>query len=295
MIGTTSGLQLFASAESEQIDILSMPSRYSQASGDALVNLAEARQNCMVLLDVPPWATVDTPQEAVSWSNGGGYGRTTTIASSFAAIYWPEISTYDEYNSLYQWTFPDGFVAAAWANSDKISYRWWAPAGGQRGKVLGVSGLRMTPNQGHRDYMLGGLNCINPIVSFSNEGVMLYGQKTCLRATTALNRINTRRMLIWIEQKAAASLRNIVTDPNDQYTWNQVKNILDPLFRYVKAQRGLTDYLIVCDDTNNTAITKANYQLIVEAYIKPTPAAEEIRIRFILTSQSANFQELMGA
>lgn len=289
------GLQLFASAEAEEVDILAVPSVYSQAVGDALVAIAEARQNCMVLCDTPPWATVDTPTEATQWHNGqGGFGRTTAISSSFACVYWPEVYVYDEYNAAYYYTSPAGFVAAAWANSDKISYKWFAPAGGVRGKIVGAAGTRMVPSQGQRDYMQQGTNAVNPVVNFVGEGIMLYGQKTCLRTTTALNRINTRRMLIWIEQNGAKVLRNFVTDPNDATTWRAVKGVLDPLLRYVKANRGISDYLIVCDASNNTAITMANYQLIVEVFLKPIPAAEEIKVRFVLTAQDANFEELIS-
>lgn len=294
-IGSTQGLQLFASAESERVDVLAIPGAYSQAVGDALLAVAEVRQNCIALVDPPPWATVDTAIESVQWHNGAGsFGRTTALASSFVATYWPWVKVYDEYNAGYVWTAPSGHAAAVFANNDTVAYPWFAPAGGNRGRLLGASGLRVTPTQGQRDYMQAGTNCVNPIVNYAGEGVMIYGQKTCLRSTTALNRLNVRRMVMWITSKGSSALRNLIFDPNDVSTWKLVKDVLEPLARFVKKNRGLNDYLIVCDETNNTAITMANYQLIVDVYLKPTLSAEQIHLRFTLTSQDANFEELSG-
>ena len=294
--GVGEGLQLFASAESERVDVLAIPGEYSQAIGDALIALAENRRNCIVLLDPPPWATVDTAQEVVQWSNGtGSLGRTTPLSTSYGACYWPWVKVYDEYHGAYRWTAPSGHIAAVFAYNDRIAYPWFAPAGGNRGKLIGSSGLRITPDQGQRDYMQSGTNVVNPLVVYSDEGTMVYGQKTCLRSTTALNRLNVRRMVMWVANSAASALRNIIFDPNDESSWKLVYDVVNPLTRFVKKNRGLEDYLIVCDETNNTAITKANYQLICDIYLKPILAAEEIHLRFIITSQDANFQELTGS
>jgi phage tail sheath protein FI len=234
--------------------------------------------------------------EAVQWHNGqGSFGRTTSLATSFGATYWPWVKVYDEYNSTFRWIAPSGPVAGAIAYNDAVAYPWYAPAGGDRGKLPSVSGVATTPTQGQRDYMQSGLNCVNPIVNYAGEGVMIYGQKTCYRYTTALNRINVRRMVMWITSNGSSSLRRLIFDPNDSSTWKLAKDVLEPLCRFVKKNRGLNDYLIVCDDTNNTATTIANYQLIVDVYLKPVLAAEQIHLRFTLTSQDANFEELLGA
>lgn len=291
--GDGEGLQLFSSGDSEQVDAIAVPGESSEAIGNALITLAETRRNCMALIDTPDWGTIDSAQEVVQWTNGQGFGRSTSINSSFADVCWPWVKEYDEYNAAYVWVPPSGHRAATYAYNDSQAYPWYAPAGGKRGKLLGVSGIRYTPNQGDRDYLQGGTNIVNPVVLFTEEGAMFYGQKTGLRATTALNRISVRRMLIWLETQSESVLRNIVFDPNDEATWRGIKSVLNPLCAYIKAQRGISSYLVVCDATNNTAVTMANNQIIVSMYLKPVPTGEQIHIRYILTSQGANFEELI--
>jgi len=285
------GLQGFKNKETYEIDIVSVPGQVSQNVEDALVLFAETRMDCIALIDPPDWTTIDAVQEILDFHNGTNI-RVTALNSSYAAMYWPWVKVYDEYNDVDVWTSPSGHLAGVFTQSDNMQYPWFAPAGLRRGKLKGAKDLRYSPDQGDRDALNGPGANVNPITNFIGYGIHAYGQKTLQKATTALDRVNVRRMLLYLERTLLKVSRQLAFDPNDEVLWREFKQLVDPVFQHVLTNRGIREYLVVCDATTTTDTEIEQNKMIGKLYIKPQKTAEIIELQFILTSQTANFTEL---
>lgn len=289
-------LNEFANIEEVELDVLIIPGYTSQNVGDALINMASVtRGDCMAIPDHPDDPTISSAQEAVDWANGqGSLGRTAAINTSFAGVYssWGKI--YDEYNEVDRWLAPSGTAAAVWAQSDNQAYPWIAPAGLRRGTISSLQDLRFSPTKGERDYLQDFGN-INPIVKFVRDGIVAFGQKTMLRTNSSLNRINVRRMLLYIERRATQAVRGVVFEPNDNATDREIIRLLTPICTFVRDNRGLNDFLILVDDTTSPAAVRQANKIIGKIFLQPTPTAEIIELQFILTPQTISFAELIAA
>lgn len=297
-IGSSSayGMQLFSNPEAIDIDVILCPGVSTQAVGDALISLAEDRGDCMTIVDPPFNATVDAPGEAIDWHNGtGGYGRTAAINSSYGAFYWSTLKVYDSYNAVTRELAPSAAAIGVWAQSQNASFLWFAPAGYKRGKVTGATDVYYSPSLGERTAMQTNSNSVNPIVNFETDGIVVFGQKTLLRTSSALNRINVRRMMLYLEKQALASVKNLAFDPNDEFTWREVIRLIEPLCEYIEANRGMNDFLVVCDESTNTEAVQEANKVVARIFVKPTKTAEIIELVFAVTSQSADFTELLAA
>ncbi|MCG8433066.1 MAG: hypothetical protein MJA83_03415 [Gammaproteobacteria bacterium] len=288
---TTTGLQLFKNIEEVVVDVLLIPGySQSQAVGDALVNMAEqTRGDCMAIIDPPDFPTVNSVQDVIDWHNGqGGFGRTTSLNSSHAATYWTWQEIFDPFNNVDRFTAPSGHAVSVWAQSDNAAERWFAPAGLRRGKVTGSQDVRESPDQGERTALQVGAN-VNPIVNFVQEGIHVFGQKTLLRTTSALNRLNVRRMLLFAERAILDASKTLVFEPNDPTLDREFIALVTPLLEFIQSARGLTEFLV---QSATTDLDRANNRAVFQIFIKPTTTAEVIEIQFILTAQTASFQEL---
>lgn len=285
------GLKSFKNKEAFDVSIIAVPGQSSQNIQDALINLAETRGDCIALVDPPDFPTVDTVQEVLDFHNGTSI-RTTALNSSYGALYWPWCKVYDEYHNLDVWTAPAGHVAGVYTQNDNLQYPWFAPAGFKRGKVKGATDLRYSPDQDDRDSLNGPGANVNPITNFVGYGVHVFGQKTLQRATTALNRVNVRRMLLFAKGGIEKAARQLVFDPNDEVLWREFKQLVEPVLKHILSNRGIREYLIIADETTTTPAVAEQNKMIGKLFIKPTKAAEIVEIQFILTSQTANFQEL---
>src|SRR5574343_48837 len=214
------------------------------------------------------------------------------INSSYSCIYgnWREI--YDKWNGKYRWIPMSGHAAGLFANNDYVSEPWFAPAGPNRAVVTGVRRLAWNPNLAQRNILYK--NGINPVVSLSGMGKLKYGKKTLLLKDSAFNRINIRRLFMVLEKAIATASRYFLFEPNDDITRLLLINMIDPFLRDVKARRGIYDYLLVCNETNNTPERIDRGELWCDIYIKPTRAAEFIVLNFIATKTGASFSELAG-
>jgi hypothetical protein len=293
------GLNLYLNPEEYEIDIISCPGIYEIAVNNALALIAETRQDCIAIIDPPDWATIDSVQEIINWHNGvavGGYTiGTTAQGSSYCATYWTWQKVYDEYNAVDRWIAPSGMVAGVFAYNDNQKFPWYAPAGVNRGKLIGSSDVRYSPSKNDRDSMYGPGQSVNAIVKFVGEGIYVYGQKTLYRTSSALNRINTRRMLNYCKRVISKANRALVFEPNDEVLWRGFKQITEPVLKYVLTNRGISDYRIICDSTTVTSTELENYMMKGKLLIKPTPTAEIIALEFTLTSQGSDFSEFIMA
>jgi hypothetical protein len=213
------------------------------------------------------------------------------VDTNYSAIYGNWLKTYNAFSNNYIWVPASGYAAATFANSDTATQPWFAPAGLNRGQLRNVTDIAFNPNQKQRDYLY--TISVNPIALFSGEGYVLFGQKTLQALPSAFDRINVRRLFLVLERATNKALKYFVFEPNTVFTRTRLVNTINPLFDLAKNTQGLYDYLVVCDQRNNTPAVIDNNQLNVDIYIKPVRAAEFILVNFIATTTSQNFNELI--
>jgi hypothetical protein len=243
----------------------------------------------MAILDTPDNYSV---QQAVDWHNGSGaFSDHQSFSSSYAAMYYPWIQIYDAYNAVNVWTPPSGHVSGVYAYTDFISETWFAPAGFNRAHIVAGLQVRYSPDQGERELMYGNGNALNPIVQFPKDGITVWGQRTLQRAPTALDRVNVRRLLLYMRKVVATAVKYLVFEPNDPITWRTFINLVTPFCQTVQSRRGLYDFAVVCDETTNTPDLIDQNTMVGRIYIKPTKAAEIINVDFVISNTGTSFSE----
>lgn len=215
-----------------------------------------------------------------------------TTSTSYATVYGNWALVNDLSSGANVWIPISGLIAGMMAKDDANYAPWYAPAGFTRGKFpTPVLDIAVSPSQRNRDllYKQG----INPITKFPNDGITVFGQKTKLSTPSAFDRINVRRLFLYLEKVTRSTLKYFVFEPNTLFTRTNVINVLNPIFENVKNNQGMYDYLIVCDARNNTPTVIDNNQLVVDIYIKPTRSAEFILVNFYATRTDQDFNELV--
>ena len=212
--------------------------------------------------------------------------------TSYATTYANYLKVLDDSSGVYNYIPPSGFVAAKMVATDSEIGPWSAPAGFNRGILTNVIDVAIAPNQHQRDSLYQ-IN-INPIATFADQGIVIFGQKTLLKKPNAFDRVNVRRTFLYLEKATKAVMKFFIFENNTLFTRARVVNTLTPFFERVRAADGLYDFLIVCDERNNTSEVIDNNELIVDIYLKPVRTAEFIRVNFYATRTDANFEELAG-
>ena len=250
------------------------------------------RKDSMAVLDCPYADVVNNVgSEATALRT---YARTTLNAnSSYAALYGNWLDVYDKWNNKYKWIPVSGYVAGIFANTDDTNDAWFAPAGLNRGIIAGVRKLAWNPSLGERDILYK--NGINPIVSFAGQGKVVWGQKTTLAKSSAFNRINIRRLFLILEKAVSTASKYFLFEPNDELTRTLMVDMITPFLRDVRSRRGLSEYLVVCDSTNNTPERIDRNELWCDIWLKPTHTYEYIVLNFIATKTGVSFTEMIAA
>ena len=287
-IGFT-GLYALSDPEQVDIDLVAVPGHSSTDVVIALLDLCQnVRTDCMAIVDPPFGLTVT---EIVQWQNGVHPLNTDRFDSDFGALYWPWVKTRDTFNKVDVWVPPSGSVLAAFANSDNISAPWFAPAGVTRGVVPNVLDVYDRPSLEERDSMYGNRNCVNPIVQFADaNGFIIFGQKTLQRRPTALDRINVRRMMLYVEKRIKSASRTLLFEPNDQVFRDKFTSIAKGILQEVQVGRGITAFIIKADDELNTPDVIDRNEFRARIGIQPTRAAEFIFIEFSI-HRTGSFSE----
>mgnify|MGYP003667730544 CR=1 FL=1 len=212
--------------------------------------------------------------------------------TSYAAVYaqWPLV--YDSFTGRQIFIPFSGFAGAAMARTDAATFPWFAPAGFTRGLIQFANDLAVSPNQKQRDELYKAN--INPVANFPNQGQVIFGQKTLSKKPSAFDRINVRRLFLALERPTKKVSRFFVFEQNTEFTRQRLINTLTPLFERARNNEGIYDYLIVCDERNNTAEVIDANELVVDIYIKPVRTAEFILVNFYATRTDANFEEIIG-
>jgi hypothetical protein len=215
----------------------------------------------------------------------------SSINSNYSVAYGNWLSVYDAASDQQTWVPSSGFAAAVYARTDTATQPWFAPAGLNRGSLNNINDIAFNPNQKQRDflYTIG----VNPIALFSGDGYVIFGQKTLQGKPSAFDRVNVRRLFLVLERSTQQALKYFVFEPNTEFTRTRLKNTISPVFELAKNTQGVYDYLIVCDERNNTSDVIDRNELAVDIYIKPVKAAEFILVNFIATTTGQDFQELI--
>jgi hypothetical protein len=281
----TAGSGLFAFSDPEQVDIdlLAVPGNSSTNVIINMFNLCQNyRQDCLAIVDPPSGLT---PTEVIQWSNGQMPYQTERLNSDYGALYWPWVVIRDYYNGVDVTVPPSGAALATIAYSDSISFPWYAPAGLTRGIVPGIKDVVAIPTGPERDAMYGNRNAINPIVIYPDPnitGFVIWGQKTLQRAQSALDRINVRRMLFYIEKQIRLLAKNILFEPNTEAVRTNFVSLCAGVLNNVKINNGIYDYFIKCDTELNTPDVIDRNELRARIGVQPTRAIEFIFIEFSL-------------
>lgn len=215
-----------------------------------------------------------------------------SVDTSYAATYANWVAVIDPVTNVKTWVPASGYVASRMIATDSLIGPWIAPAGFNRGVLQGVVDLAWSPNQRQRDDLYKAR--LNPISQFPGQGNVIYGQKTLQTKPSAFDRVNVRRGFLYYEKAVKNTMKFFVFEPNTEFLRGRVLATLNPFFERIRAAEGVYDFLVVCDERNNTPDTIDNNELIVDIYLKPVRAAEFILVNFYATRTSANFEELVA-
>jgi phage tail sheath protein FI len=216
--------------------------------------------------------------------------RNSLPSSSYAVMDSGWKYQYDRYNDVYRYVPCNGDTAGATVRTDFVADPWFSPAGLNRGQIKNVVKLAYSPSKTDRDtlYKKG----VNPIVTLPGQGTVLYGDKTLLSKPSAFDRINVRRLFIVLEKSIATAAKYQLFEFNDAFTRAQFKNLVEPFLRDVQGRRGITDFKVVCDETNNTGEVIDKNEFVADIYVKPARSINYIQLNFVATRSGINFEEV---
>ena len=287
--------QLFVSALSTNGDlgntelfdyhILITPDIQSAAVQDQAITLAEFRKDFIYIADPIKGLKYD---EVTDWHNGtGGLGRDTPLGSSYVATYWSWLKDYNSDTKEYIWCPPSVFIAEKFMEVDRLYGPWYAPAGDTRGKI-NASDYEASPSFLQREVLYGDFNAVNPIVNFVSKGLEIYGQKTCIRENTALNRINVRRMIIFAKKLIKKSLETILFEPHNPDSWRRATNLITAILEPIRQAKGIDQYSVIIDDSTNTPDVIAQNIMKGKIKIIPTNTIEIIEMTMQIDKAGAS-------
>ena len=283
------GYDLFANKELVDVSLLLTGGHAVAVVQHVIDNVVLDRLDCVAFLS-PPLAAVqnnagDEADDIVTYRN-----TTLDRSTSYAVMDSGWKVQYDKYNDTYINIPLNADTAGLCARTDQTNDPWWSPAGFNRGAIKNSVKLLYSPNQTDRDTLYK--NGINPVVSFPGQGVVLYGDKTLLAKPSAFDRINVRRLFIVLEKAIATAAKFQLFEFNDVFTRAQFKSLVEPFLRDVRGRRGIFDFRVVCDETNNTGEVIDRNEFVADIYIKPAKSINFIYLNFIATRTSVSFEEV---
>lgn len=287
------GYDLFADPEEIDVNIIIDGGNTASVIQQYIVDsVVEKRKDCVAILNVPKNEVVGVANISTAVTNVVDY-RLNTLSrnSSYAAFYGNWKKQYDKFNDVYRWLPCSGDIAGVYAYTDYTRDPWFAPAGLNRGQVKNVVKFAYNPNRGFRDILYK--NGINPLVNFPGDGPVIWGQKTLQVKPSAFDRIDVRRLFIVLEKAISTAAKYFLFEKNTSFTRRQIIGAIEPFLRDVQGREGVYDFMVLCDETNNTPEIIDRNELACDIYIKPTRTAEFIQLTFIATKTSVNFTELL--
>ena len=283
----TSALALFANDELYDISLLPLGAASATVVNYAISSVAEVRKDVIVFAS-PTLANV--VNNAGSEATDVGTFRDSLTSTSYGVLDSGWKYQYDRYNDVYRYVPLNGDTAGLAVRTDFVADPWFSPAGFNRGQVKNVVKLAYSPGKTDRDtlYKKG----VNPVVTFPGNGTVLFGDKTLLAKPSAFDRINVRRLFIVLEKAIATAAKFQLFEFNDPFTRAQFRNLVEPFLRDVQGRRGITDFKVVCDESNNTAQVIDTNNFVADIFIKPARAINFIQLNFIATRSGISFEEV---
>lgn len=286
-----SGYAKFASAEDLDVSLILTGRNTSDSiKADWIIdNVCEVRKDCIAFISPHKGAVVNNLGEITTDLVNF---RNSITSTSYAVIDSGYKYMYDKYNDTYRYVPLNGDIAGLVVRTDTTRDPWYSPAGFNRGIIKNVVKLAYNPSKADRDILYK--NGINPVVTFPGQGTLLYGDKTALAKPSAFDRINVRRLFITLEKAIATAAKFTLFEFNDEFTRAQFRNLVEPFLRDVQGRRGIYDYRVVCDDTNNTAEVIDRNEFIGDIYIKPAKSINFIQLNFVAVRTGVEFSEIVG-
>ena len=287
------GFELVSDKDTIQVDFLIAPGMPSSQDQITVVNnmvgiAQETRKDCIVVASVARADIVSstTPVTSAVLTAAG------FTSSSYLVTDNNYLKVYNKYADKYVYIPAASSVAGLMAATDLNAGPWFSPAGARRGNLLGITALSYSPTKSERDvlYKAG----INPIANLPGQGVLLFGDKTHLLRPSAFDRINVRRLFLTLERAIAIAARNSLFEFNDEFTRAEFVNIVEPFLREIKGRRGITDFRVVCDESNNTAAVIDRNEFIASIFIKPARSINYITLNFVAVRTGVDFEEIAG-
>lgn len=289
-VNEIAGFSLLKNTETVDVNLVFAGGAQTATVVDLISNLAEYRRDCLVFIS-PPLNTVrdNVGKEAtdiISWRNN-------LPSSSYVVADTGWKYQYDKYNDVFRWVPLNADIAGLCAFTDLVSRPWFSPAGYNRGQVKNVIKLAYNPmKKADRDMLFNA--GVNPVISSAGKGTVLFGDKTLLSRPSAFDAINVRRLFIILEKAIATAAQYMLFEMNDAFTRAQFVGMVEPYLREIKGSRGIYDFRVVCDESNNTPEIIDNNSFIGDIYIKPSRAIREIQLNFIAVRTGVEFQEIVG-
>ena len=254
------------------------------------ITYCEGRKDLMLIGDMPIGIN---PTDAVGFRTGlEPYGH-VAFNSSYATLYYPWLVISDPVTGKNKMVPPSGAVVGRYANSDQVANVWSAPAGIKRGRIFNVLSLEYSTSRGERDMLYS--EGINVIATFPDSGINIWGQKTLQSQPSALDRVNVRRLMMYVEEAIAESSRFVVFEPNNELTWRSLIRTINPFLQGIKDKGGFYDFRVQCDEETNTDEVINRNEMVARIFVQPTKTAEFIELNFILTEKGASFDEIYNA
>lgn len=274
-------------AEEYDFHILITPDLPVAAVQDAALSLSSFRKDFIYIVDAP--MSLSATQVA-DWHNGKTASRTAPLNNSYGALYWPWLKDFNPATKEYIWCPPSVFIAEKYMEIDRNYGPWYAPAGDNRGRIS-ASDYEVSPSFTQRELIYGDFNAVNPFVNFSSKGLLVYGQKTLLRQNSALNRVNTRRMVIYIKKLVKKAMDSMLFEPHDPDSWRRAAGKITSILEPIRQARGLDQYRVIIDNTTNTADVIA--QSLMRGIIKivPTGTIEIIELTLQVNKAGSSLDE----
>ena len=279
-------------ADSETVDVgLIIAGPCTATHIENLISLAEARKDCVVFASPERSDVVNVTNSNTQKSNVVSFFSTIS-STSYASFDSGYKYMYDRYNDVYRFVPLNGDMAGLCARTDLLADSWFSPAGFNRGVVRGAVKLAFNPTKTQRDELYPAR--INPVSTFPGQGTVLFGDKTALASPSAFDRINVRRLFITLEKAISTASKFQLFEFNDEFTRANFRNIVEPFLREVQGRRGITDFLVVCDETNNTGDVIDRNEFKAEIFIKPARSINFITLSFVATRTGVSFDEVAG-
>ena len=290
---TQDAYELFSNATLYDINLIMAGKANTNIANYIIDNIALKRLDCVVFISPEDLTT----GQVIIGDNSTAVNKIISYRNSLSSNSYSVLDSgykyqYDRYNDVYRWVPLNGDIAGLCARTDYTNDPWWSPGGLNRGQIKNVVRLSCNPNQTNRDTLYR--NSVNPVVTFPGQGTVLWGDKTLLSKPSAFDRINVRRLFIVLEKSIATAAKYQLFEFNDAFTRGQFKNLIEPFLRDVQGRRGITDFLVKCDESNNTGEVIDRNEFVADIFVKPTRSINFITLNFVAARSSIAFSEIGG-